>query len=762
MKNRVLGKLCIPHILVCLIEILILLFMVRGAIKAPLSVVYEELFVVDENESGTVLLGDEFDLRSGAAYDIQLDYKENHTEDGGIGYLQLYSDTDDVSYVKSEIFPVLTLDSNVKYGRMYVPVGKHASNVSFQLVYGANEYVEIDRIYICEKPVWQWIKVIAFFILFGGIDLIILYFNKIIHWKDYNIALALLLIILGASLPVFAAYLYDGHDLAFHLERIGSVAHELSYGHFPVRYYGDIINGYGYPTPIYYCDLFLYIPAILYNMMVPLYTCYHVYVLLINSVTCIFAFLCFRELGKNKELGVVGSLLYTLGAYRIACLDVRGAVGEYTALAFIPLIIVAIYKIYISEQFETKNAILLGIGMSGICMCHTLSLEISACVLAIFVIFTCNIVLNKYRLYQWILAGVICVLISLWWLVPFVSSYIYAEVRVLNASSINRIQETGAHLIQLINPFYTYGGDSISYTTTAELPLSLGAGAILGIIVFAFYISLQNRVSEIEQKNVDSNDSRFITKIFLVSIITTCMASIHFPWNAIAAVGGEAIAKIVGSIQFSWRYIGWASALLLTVLILILKQLKTRREIYYLIIAIACGLTIITYLDFLRDFTNSDHILTEFYSDINVSTNVANGEYLLNESIPLQWKAEENLEPVVIDGEVYIESYSFDKGNKKLVVSDVISDAIVKLPVYAYTNMQVIDSDTANCFMAYKESDGCLVVKLPAGFNGELLIQYSEPFMWKVTEIISVFGIIGICVWWILDKYGRANKTKQI
>ena len=56
-----------------------------------------------------------------------------------------------------------------------------------------------------------------------------------------------------------------GHDLWYHIYRIGAMAAELEKNpwQLPIRMLTDSFNGYGYGAALYYGDLFLYIPAVL-------------------------------------------------------------------------------------------------------------------------------------------------------------------------------------------------------------------------------------------------------------------------------------------------------------------------------------------------------------------------------------------------------------------------------------------------------------------------------------------------------------------
>ena len=122
------------------------------------------------------------------------------------------------------------------------------------------------------------------------------------------------------------------------MQRIAAMAAELSYGQFPVRLTTTTLNGYGYASPLCYCELFLLLPALLYNLWLPLRTCYQVYLFAVTLATCLIAYFSFAKITASRRLGLLGALLYTLSAYRLTCVYTRAAVGEFTAMAFFPLV----------------------------------------------------------------------------------------------------------------------------------------------------------------------------------------------------------------------------------------------------------------------------------------------------------------------------------------------------------------------------------------------------------------------------------------
>ena len=97
------------------------------------------------------------------------------------------------------------------------------------------------------------------------------------------------------------SYLYFGHDIDYHLQRISAMAAELSYGQFPVRMTTDTLNGYGYANSLCYCELFLTLPALLYNAWLPLRTCYQIYIFIVTLATAIIAYYSFGKITASRK-----------------------------------------------------------------------------------------------------------------------------------------------------------------------------------------------------------------------------------------------------------------------------------------------------------------------------------------------------------------------------------------------------------------------------------------------------------------------------
>ena len=157
------------------------------------------------------------------------------------------------------------------------------------------------------------------------------------------------------SLPEMISGFYDGHDMAFHLLRIEGIAQELKNGSFPARIHSLSLYGYGYPVSIFYGDILLYLPAMLRIVGVPVMSAYKVYILFINVLTMLISYFSFSKMFKNRNVAVLGTLIYVTSPYRMLDVYIRAAVGEYTAMMAYPLIALALYLIYTSDAADWKK-----------------------------------------------------------------------------------------------------------------------------------------------------------------------------------------------------------------------------------------------------------------------------------------------------------------------------------------------------------------------------------------------------------------------
>ena len=163
----------------------------------------------------------------------------------------------------------------------------------------------------------------------------------------FKAILAIFTIALLSSLPLFGAQFFVGSDdLAFHLVRIEGLAAALATGQFPARLYPIFNQNFGYPLGIFYGDLLLYFPAMLRIFGTPPLLSYQANIAAINILTASLAYLSFWGIFRRHRVAFLLAAFYCLANYRLMNLYFRAALGEYTAMAFLPWIAFALWRIY--------------------------------------------------------------------------------------------------------------------------------------------------------------------------------------------------------------------------------------------------------------------------------------------------------------------------------------------------------------------------------------------------------------------------------
>ena len=147
-------------------------------------------------------------------------------------------------------------------------------------------------------------------------------------------------------MPLLTDILLPGHDLMSHLNRIEGLAQGMQDGQFPVKIQLFWLMCRGYATSVFHGDLFLYFPAVLRFLGVSVQGAYKCYVVAVNLATAAISCFCLGKMLQNRWAG----LLYTMSGYQLISLYIRAAVGEYTAMAFLPLIVYGLWLIFSASR----------------------------------------------------------------------------------------------------------------------------------------------------------------------------------------------------------------------------------------------------------------------------------------------------------------------------------------------------------------------------------------------------------------------------
>ena len=218
------------------------------------------------------------------------------------------------------------------------------------------------------------------------------------------------------------------------------------------------------------------------------------------------------------------------------------------------------------------------------------------------------------------------------------------------------------------------------------------------------------------------------------------ISSRYFPWEAIGSKGGL-VARLMCSVQFSWRYIGPATAVSVFLGAVLLSQMSdvTRKRarifgILILILAVIPGAVLQK-----RACEENRHVAISAGEEIGI---VSDELYF-----PVSWNrdAEYNGIPASSEGTEVI-SYDVDKYRWKVNVSNTGStDGCVLLPIVFYKGYESVTDDGLK-LNTLQGTDGRVMIMIPSGYSGNFTLEYIVPGYWRLSEIISLISIAFVCM----------------
>ena len=555
-------------------------------------------------------------------------------------------------------------------------------------------------------------------------DMLILFFG--LPREKKLIAFSLAGITLLISMPLFIKGLHYGHDMEIHLLRIESIADALRSGQFPARISTLALWGLGYPFSIYYNDIFLYFPAVLRLLGFSVNTAYKFYLLGINFLTVLIAYISFKGMFKSRKIGVILSLLYSTASYRYVNTYVRAAVGEYTAMAFLPLIALALWRMYSDEPKENgaivRNAMLLAVGFSGIIGCHVLTLVMIAFLMLVVVLVLFRKTFRKNVMLSFALAALMTILINLYFLVPFADYYVNVPSYIgdLVSGKADMIQESGVFPGQFFSFFQHVDGnmDDVIDNRFQSTP----GLALMAVFVFAVYYRL-----------FYGGGKRFKFLLYF-SAFVLFMSTDVFPWNWLSL--RLKVWGMVTQIQFPWRFLVFAVLFLTLLTGEMLKENMFPSAVSAKLIAAMAVLMAVWYAS---DLYNNGN--TMFYFDtLSLDPSRTGHEYLLSGT---KW---EKYDPYLHAAGMDTAQVLSQKSNRmelycKTAGSDI--EHVVEAPLFAYKGYHVFDKSGQELSIQASEQKHITFV-LPDDYDGNITIIFMNQLYWTAALWISAAAVLGI------------------
>ncbi len=566
----------------------------------------------------------------------------------------------------------------------------------------------------------------------------------------------LVAVTLAACGPCFLNYAVTSHDYQFHAVRIEGIKDGWLAGQFPTRIQPTWFYGLGYAASVFYGDILLWPSAFLRLLGMPVQYCYQFLQILINVLTCVVTYHSLKRMVRNPYSALFGTAIYMLAPYRLENLFFRNAIGEASAMIFLPLVVYGMWLILTRDervQSRKRKWLPLTFGMTGLLQTHILTFELVLLLLVITALIYIVRLFKERRILDLLKAAGASVLLNAWFLIPFLQFFTGAYKVTRQEPAL--IQKTGAYLNQMFMFRVDFDFGSCNQPLTEgimnEMPLSIGFG--FGVaLVFVFAVIWANG---------RKNDSRLRTGLTLAILSVACilMASNLFPWDAISGLGRTS-AKLVSSIQFVWRFL--SPATILAVMATAFAADYAMEHLNGIKTMISMG--VIATLIFLQGTFLLDSILgmtgpKQLYDiqALDLDYTSSGNEYLPEGTNLQECFANRDLTSTentdISEVEINGTNISFR------AVNNGTTDEIA-IPLLCYPGYVARCAEDGQELELGHTDYQLLQVTLPEGFAGTVEICYQESLLWRLAGVVSLLTAAGLVLYPMIP-IRRAKKNTQ-
>lgn len=505
--------------------------------------------------------------------------------------------------------------------------------------------------------------------------------------------------------------------------RVVVMGRALRAGQFPVRWVSDLGYGYGYPIYNFYGPLPYYVGGVLYALGFSGLTATKIMMgagLVLSGITM---FAALSDIA-GVSAGVVAAVFYMFAPYHAVQAYVRGAVGEYYALIFLPLILWGFWCI--RSKKSMVGGILLGAaGTAGLIVSHTILGYVG-----MFLAGFAAIVLGVHNA-QWKKIWIVVLLglgLSAFFWLPAIWEMKYTSV-VGQITGGSNFRDHFVCLSQLWNSPWGFGGsakgclDGISFKVGKEY-LLIGLTVLLGVLTG--FIRGKRATLLIAAGTV----------IFLVSVFFMLSISASV-WN---------ILPFFAYVQYPWRFLAFALfgiSLVASQIVSLFRSTLLR----FAVTSLCVGLVLFVEAKrFVPQYTYSRPAADfESAEDIRFRVSKISDEYL-PPSVPRPTTARDIVHDTIPASVLYTSEIQQISDTYVKIAFQAQEPAPAKINIAYFPGWQYIVNVTAT---APQVMNGLPVITIPSG-DSVVQMRFRNTPVRSIANIISLVSL-GMC-FYIYDK----------
>lgn len=554
--------------------------------------------------------------------------------------------------------------------------------------------------------------------------------------------------VLIAFFPYLTDYISFTGDLDYHISRIAFLKDALQMETaFPVKMQGTWLYGHGYATSVFYGDLFLYFPACLMWLGFSIMTAYKMFVFAVLAASAWIGYHCLYRCVREEYAALFGSMMYVLAPYGIFNVYNRGAVGEYLAMTFLPLICCGMYLLYSQDTKSPeygKYKWYLIWGMSALLQSHIITTEMVTMMMALVCIVFWRKTFRKKTFLQLLETVGIVLMVNLFFWLPLL--YMMRIDKYQFQTWIQQEMVNGTVLAGALQLLPNKGGAQTGMWNCE--PIQLGAGAIFLLLAFLLW-------------KIRGRKAGKACQVFAIMTgLTLVLSTKYVPWNMLMKL--PVIGFFVGAMQFPFRWMALASAFVAMFSAFFLRDLRKEECMQTkMSISIAAMLVFLSAIYHVNDCAFEARPIFLYNAENMGTVGIVNGEWLLSDTDKTEFKYHD---PVAQEGLVW-RDYEKKGTSVAIFLENTSSEArYLELPLMGYKGYAIEEMSGGVHPPVIAEERGAhndLRIEVPGGYQGEVHVFYQGFLVFHIAEAVSFITILVILGGKALQKRKVQHERKR-
>ena len=341
----------------------------------------------------------------------------------------------------------------------------------------------------------------------------------------------ILILSIFSVLPIVNQGFFPVHDNT-QVERVYAMAQALKDGQFPVRTVDGLGYNFGYPLFNFYAPLAFFSAGFLSFFVGILMATKMMFV--VGLVSSGFTMYLLAQKFWGKTGGVISGLFYIYAPYHAVDVYVRGAVGEFWAMVFLPLIFYGLTEIYNRKKW---GSLIASVGYAGVILSHNLTAMMIfpfVCLAIIAVLFYSKS--KKQAGKELLLFAALSLGLSVFYWLPAYSEMALTKVNGQVGGGAD-FRDHFIFLDQLWVSAWGYGGSSPGRSD--GMSFIIGKAHLL-FVLLSLIVVIKNKCTRLQKKGIIGG--------FVIVVLAICLT------NEISRPVWE-LAPPMSYIQYPWRFL---------------------------------------------------------------------------------------------------------------------------------------------------------------------------------------------------------------